>query len=88
MGAGREDVNVSCKGGTRVEVKGVAHNKLIPELSHNEACSISNGNKNAVDKLCQIEQIDSSYSNPSLSSARTPKFTNMPDIPTIANFVK
>jgi len=36
-GAGREDVNVSCKGGTRVEVKGVSYNKLIPELSHNEA---------------------------------------------------
>ncbi len=36
MGAGREDVNVSCKGGTRVEIKGVAHNKWIPELSHNE----------------------------------------------------
>ncbi|OFX89913.1 MAG: glutamyl-tRNA(Gln) amidotransferase subunit E [Bacteroidetes bacterium GWF2_33_16] len=37
IGAGREDVNVSCKGGTRVEVKGVSHNKWIPELSHNEA---------------------------------------------------
>nr|WP_320117504.1 Glu-tRNA(Gln) amidotransferase subunit GatE [uncultured Marinifilum sp.] len=37
MGAGREDVNVSCKGGARVEIKGVAHNKWIPELSHNEA---------------------------------------------------
>jgi len=37
MGAGREDVNVSCTGGTRVEIKGVAHNKWIPELSHNEA---------------------------------------------------
>ncbi len=37
MGAGREDVNVSCAGGTRVEIKGVAHNKWIPELSHNEA---------------------------------------------------
>jgi len=36
-GAGREDVNVSCKGGTRVEIKGVAHNKWIPELTHNEA---------------------------------------------------
>ncbi len=36
MGAGREDVNVSCKGGTRVEIKGVAHNKWIPELTHNE----------------------------------------------------
>lgn len=36
MGAGREDVNVSCKGGTRVEIKGVAHTKWIPELTHNE----------------------------------------------------
>ncbi len=37
MGAAREDVNVSCAGGSRVEIKGVAHNKWIPELSHNEA---------------------------------------------------
>lgn len=37
IGAGREDVNVSCKGGTRIELKGVSHNKWIPELSHNEA---------------------------------------------------
>ncbi len=36
-GAGREDVNVSCKGGTRVEIKGVSYIKDIPELSHNEA---------------------------------------------------
>ncbi len=36
-GAGREDVNVSCKGGTRVEIKGVSYNKMIPELSHIEA---------------------------------------------------
>jgi len=36
MGAGREDVNVSCKGGTRVEIKGVAHTKWIPGLTHNE----------------------------------------------------
>jgi glutamyl-tRNA(Gln) amidotransferase subunit E len=36
IGAGREDVNVSCKGGTRVEIKGVAHTKWIPELTHNE----------------------------------------------------
>jgi len=35
-GAGREDVNVSCKGGTRVEIKGVSHNKWIPELTHIE----------------------------------------------------
>ncbi len=37
IGAGREDVNVSCKGGTRVEIKGVAHSRWIPELTHNEA---------------------------------------------------
>ena len=36
IGAGRQDVNVSCKGGTRVEIKGVSHTKWIPELSHNE----------------------------------------------------
>jgi len=37
MGAGRQDVNVSCKGGHRVEIKGVAHTKWIPELTHREA---------------------------------------------------
>jgi glutamyl-tRNA(Gln) amidotransferase subunit E len=37
IGAGREDVNVSCEGGSRVEIKGVAHNSWIPELSHVEA---------------------------------------------------
>ena len=37
IGSGREDVNVSCEGGSRVEVKGVAHNSWIPALSHNEA---------------------------------------------------
>ncbi|MEA1886274.1 MAG: Glu-tRNA(Gln) amidotransferase subunit GatE [Bacteroidota bacterium] len=37
IGSGREDVNVSCEGGSRVEVKGVAHNNWIPLLSHNEA---------------------------------------------------
>ncbi len=37
IGAGRQDVNVSCKGGTRVEIKGVAHSRWIPELTHNEA---------------------------------------------------
>jgi len=37
MGAGRQDVNVSCRGGSRVEIKGVAHTKWIPELTHNEA---------------------------------------------------
>lgn len=36
IGAGREDVNVSCKGGTRIEVKGVAHTKWIPEITHVE----------------------------------------------------
>jgi len=37
IGAAREDVNVSVRGGTRVEIKGVAHIKWIPELTHNEA---------------------------------------------------
>ncbi len=37
IGSGREDVNVSCRGGSRVEIKGVSHNKLLPELTHNEA---------------------------------------------------
>lgn len=37
MGAGRQDVNVSCRGGSRVEIKGVAHTRWIPELTHNEA---------------------------------------------------
>jgi glutamyl-tRNA(Gln) amidotransferase subunit E len=37
MGAARQDVNVSCRGGTRVEIKGVAHIRWIPELTHNEA---------------------------------------------------
>ncbi|MCD6332962.1 MAG: Glu-tRNA(Gln) amidotransferase subunit GatE [Bacteroidales bacterium] len=37
IGSAREDVNVSCKGGSRVEIKGVSHNKWIPRLSHNEA---------------------------------------------------
>jgi len=37
IGSGREDVNVSCHGGSRVEIKGVSHNKWIPELTHNEA---------------------------------------------------
>ena len=36
MGAGRQDVNVSCKGGTRIEVKGVSHNKWIPDVTHYE----------------------------------------------------
>ncbi len=37
MGAAREDVNVSVRGGTRVEIKGVAHIKWIPRLVHVEA---------------------------------------------------
>lgn len=37
MGAARQDVNVSVEGGTRVEIKGVAHIKWIPDLVHNEA---------------------------------------------------
>jgi len=36
IGAGRQDVNVSCKGGTRIEIKGVAHTKWIPKLTHIE----------------------------------------------------
>ena len=36
IGAGRQDVNVSCRGGSRVEIKGVAHTKWIPELTHVE----------------------------------------------------
>jgi glutamyl-tRNA(Gln) amidotransferase subunit E len=37
IGAAREDVNVSITGGTRVEIKGVAHIAWIPDLVHNEA---------------------------------------------------
>jgi len=37
IGSGREDVNVSCRGGDRNEIKGVSHNKWIPDLTHNEA---------------------------------------------------
>jgi glutamyl-tRNA(Gln) amidotransferase subunit E len=36
IGSTRADVNVSCKGGTRVEIKGVAHTRWMPELTHNE----------------------------------------------------
>ncbi len=36
-GAGREDVNVSITGGTRIEIKGVSSIKQIPVLVHNEA---------------------------------------------------
>ncbi len=37
IGAARQDVNVSVEGGTRVEIKGVAHISWIPKLTHNEA---------------------------------------------------
>ncbi|MBU8933720.1 MAG: Glu-tRNA(Gln) amidotransferase subunit GatE [candidate division Zixibacteria bacterium] len=37
IGAARQDVNVSVTGGTRVEIKGVAHIAWIPELTHIEA---------------------------------------------------
>ena len=37
VGAGRQDVNVSIAGGTRVEIKGVSSIKQIPVLVHNEA---------------------------------------------------
>lgn len=37
IGSTRADVNVSCKGGTRVEIKGVSHTGWMPELTHNEA---------------------------------------------------
>lgn len=37
IGAARQDVNVSITGGTRVEIKGVAHISWIPSLTHNEA---------------------------------------------------
>jgi glutamyl-tRNA(Gln) amidotransferase subunit E len=36
IGAGRQDVNVSCRGGSRVEIKGVSHTRWIPSLTHNE----------------------------------------------------
>ena len=37
IGSTRADVNVSCKGGSRVEIKGVAHTSWMPELTHIEA---------------------------------------------------
>lgn len=37
IGSTRADVNVSCRGGTRAEIKGVAHTKWMPELTHNES---------------------------------------------------
>ncbi len=36
-GAGRQDVNVSVTGGTRIEIKGVPSLRDIPRLVHNEA---------------------------------------------------
>jgi len=36
-GAGREDVNVSVEGGTRIEIKGVSSIRRIPHLVYNEA---------------------------------------------------
>ena len=36
IGSTRADVNVSCRGGTRVEIKGVAHTRWMPDLTHNE----------------------------------------------------
>ncbi len=36
IGSTRADVNVSCKGGTRVEIKGVSHTRWMPELVHVE----------------------------------------------------
>lgn len=36
IGSTRADVNVSCKGGTRVEIKGVSHNRWMPKLTHIE----------------------------------------------------
>jgi len=37
IGAGREDVNVSVTGGTRIEIKGVSKITTIPLLTYNEA---------------------------------------------------
>jgi len=37
IGAARQDVNVSIRGGTRVEIKGVDRIKIIPKLIYNEA---------------------------------------------------
>ncbi|MBN1939424.1 MAG: Glu-tRNA(Gln) amidotransferase subunit GatE [Candidatus Aminicenantes bacterium] len=37
LGAGREDVNVSVTGGTRIEIKGVPRIPRIPRLTYNEA---------------------------------------------------
>ncbi len=37
IGAGRQDVNVSVTGGTRIEIKGVHKIKNVPRLTYNEA---------------------------------------------------
>jgi glutamyl-tRNA(Gln) amidotransferase subunit E len=37
IGAARQDVNVSCRGGTRIEIKGVPRIRQIPLLTHNES---------------------------------------------------
>jgi len=37
VGSSREDVNVSVRGGTRIEIKGVSSIKTIPRLAYNEA---------------------------------------------------
>ncbi|HEX37511.1 MAG TPA: Glu-tRNA(Gln) amidotransferase subunit GatE [Candidatus Cloacimonetes bacterium] len=37
IGSGRQDVNVSITGGTRVEIKGVSHIKWLAKLTHIEA---------------------------------------------------
>ncbi len=37
IGAGRQDVNVSVTGGTRIEIKGVPRIVMIPRLTYNEA---------------------------------------------------
>lgn len=36
QGATRADTNVSCRGGSRVEIKGVPSTKWMPDLTHNE----------------------------------------------------
>ncbi len=37
MGAGRQDVNVSVRGGTRIEIKGVSKINYIPKLAYHES---------------------------------------------------
>lgn len=37
MGAGRQDVNVSVRGGTRIEIKGVSKINFIPRLAYHES---------------------------------------------------